>query len=201
MPPSDSSPTGRVALARARRRRRRTRLLVAAGALGAVVVLTGAVALAAIVTQGDESGTDGKKGATPAPSVTASAAPASASPSATVSPSVTPPPATEPARPRASRSPAPLRPAAPVLVLNNSTVQGLAARSADRVRNVGFAVSGIGNLYGQHARTTVYYRPGYAAQANLLAGSLRGLQAVTPAPGWLPGRTALTLVVTSDFGN
>jgi hypothetical protein len=62
-------------------------------------------------------------------------------------------------------------------------------------------VSSVGNLYGNVPRTTVYYRPGYRDQADLLAGRLRGLQAVTPAPDWLPGRTPLTLVVTRDFAS
>jgi hypothetical protein len=179
-----------------RRRQRRTRLLVSVLTLGAVLVAGGAVALAANVTHSDT------------PTAQRSTA-AAASPSAVPSPTVAPSPvATVVAKPRATprrtkaptRTPAPVvRPTAPVLVLNNSTVRGLAARSADRVRNVGFAVRGVGNLYGRHARTTVYYRPGYAAQAGLLAEGLRGIQDVKAAPSWLPGRSPVTLVVTRDF--
>jgi hypothetical protein len=34
----------------------------------------------------------------------------------------------------------------------------------------------------------------------LLAGRLRGMQDVVPAPASLPGTAALTLVVATDFG-
>jgi hypothetical protein len=189
---------GRVA--KGRRRRRRTRAAVAAGALGLVVVLTGAVALASMVTHSDspraESESAAPVGTSPSPVPTASVAP-SALPSPTVSPSARPKPRTT------QRTPAPVRvyPSVPVAVLNNSTIRGLAARSADRVRNVGFTVRAVGNLYGNVERTTVYYRPGHLTQGNLLAGSLRGLQAVRPAPSWLPGTTPLTLVVTADFAD
>jgi hypothetical protein len=67
------------------------------------------------------------------------------------------------------------------------------------VRNVGFTVRGVGNLYGDVDRTTVFYRPGGRVQADLLAERLRGLQAVRPAPSWLPGTASVTLVVKGDF--
>jgi hypothetical protein len=189
-----------------RRRRRRTRLLVSVLTAGVVVVLGGAVALAANVTHSDSSTAVRSVAAAPRPSVVASPVP-------TVTPSPVPAPVAESPNPESpnpklrrtatpTSKPTPVvRPSVPVLVLNNSTVQGLAARSADRVRNVGFAVRGVGNLYGRHARTTVYYRPGYADQAWLLAGSLRGMQDVVAAPSWLPGHAPVTLVVTRDFGN
>jgi hypothetical protein len=189
-----------------RRRRRRTRLLVSVLTAGVVVVLGGAVALAANVTHSDSSTAVSGVAAAPRPSVVASPVP-------TVTPSPVPAPVAESPNPESpnpklrrtatpTSKPTPVvRPSVPVLVLNNSTVQGLAARSADRVRNVGFAVRGVGNLYGRHARTTVYYRPGYADQAWLLAGSLRGMQDVVAAPSWLPGHAPVTLVVTRDFGN
>jgi hypothetical protein len=85
------------------------------------------------------------------------------------------------------------------MVLNASTVRGLAARSAARVRNVGFAVTGVANYRDGYASTTICYRRGYADQAWLLAGRLRGMQNVVPAPAGLPGSTALTLVVAEDF--
>jgi hypothetical protein len=86
------------------------------------------------------------------------------------------------------------------MVLNASTVRGLAARSADRVRGVGFAVTGVANYRDGYGHTTICYRPGYAEQAWLLAGRLRGMQDVVPAPASLPGTAALTLVVATDFG-
>jgi hypothetical protein len=183
-----------------RRRRRRTRALAAAAVLGVVVVLSGAVALAAAVTQSDSTTAEG---------ITSrrTSAPPSFAPSTEATPTAAPTAIASPTRrivatPRATPKPTPVvRPTAPVLVLNNSTVQGLAARSADRVRNVGFAVNGVGNLRGRYDRTTICYRPGYADQAWLLAGRLRGMQDVVPAPAGLPGTAGLTLVVTEDFRN
>ena len=185
-------------MARGRARRRRARLL-AAVAVGAVVVFAGAAALARVITVSDQPQTqsDTTVSATPSASTDApipTATPTAAAPSRS--------PATASPRPSPSATavtPPPVRPTAPVLVLNNSTIPGLAARSADRVRSVGFTVPRVGNVYGKIERTTVYYRPGNRAQGDLLAGSLRGLQAVMPAPDWLPGNTALTLVVTRDF--
>jgi hypothetical protein len=190
-------------VARGRARRRRARL-VASVAVGAVVVFAGAAALATVITDSDQSQTQSEMTASPSSALTPTPTPAT--PTAAVpSPTATAlarSPATASPRPQpsaAEATPPPVRPTAPVLVLNNSTIPGLAARSADRVRSVGFTVPRVGNVYGQIDRTTVYYRPGNRAQADLLAGSLRGLQAVTPAPDWLPGNTALTLVVTRDF--
>jgi hypothetical protein len=180
-----------------RRRQRRTRLLVSGLTVGAVEVLGSAVALAANVTHSDETSAVRSEVVVSSPSPVAASTPSVVKPSAVrvVTPRVVPSRTKAP-----TRKPAPVvRPTAPVLVLNNSTVRGLAARSAQRVRNVGFAVRRVGNLYGRHARTTVYYRPGYADQAWLLAGSLRGTQDVHPAPSWLPGGTPVTLVVTRDF--
>jgi hypothetical protein len=194
--PEPSEEDGRVA--RGRRRRRRTRL-VAAVALGAVVMFFGAAALARMITDSDVVATQGDTTASASPiagdTPSAAASPAE-SPVAVASPS---PRVTTPA-PTPTPTPTPAaRPTAPVAVLNNSTIQGLAARSAERVRSVGFTVPRVGNVSGQIDRTTVYYRAGYREQADLLAGRLRGTQAIRPAPSWLPGSTALTLVVTSDF--
>jgi hypothetical protein len=190
--------SGRVA--RGRRRRRRTRVALVAGTLGAAVVLTGAVAVASMVTEGDSADAQGKA---PSPAVASASPSVSPSPSPSVSPSPSPSPSRSP-KPRAttrSPKPVPVHPTATVVVYNNTQIRGLAARSADRVRNVGFAVRAVGNLYGEVDRTTVFYRPGSLAQANLLAERLRGLQAVRPAPAWLPGNAAVTLVVKADFAD
>jgi hypothetical protein len=69
------------------------------------------------------------------------------------------------------------------------------------VRTVGFVVTGVANYRGGYDHTTICYEPGYADQAWLLAGRLRGMQNVVPAPAGLPGRTPLSLVVTEDFGD
>jgi hypothetical protein len=199
---------GRVG--RGRRRRRRTRVALVVGALGAVVVLAGAVVVSAMVTYGDSVDAQREKTAA-ATGAEPSSSPSSASPSpvepplsvTAVSPSLSPSPSRSPARRAATASPepAPVRPTAAVVVWNNTQIRGLAARSAERVRNVGFTVRGVGNLYGDVDRTTVFYRSGGRAQADLLASRLRGLQAVRPAPSWLPGDAPVILVVKGDFAN
>jgi hypothetical protein len=205
---------GRVG--RGRRRRRRTRVALVVGALGAVVVLAGAVVVSAMVTYGDSADAQREKAALAVTGAEPSSSPSSASPSSAspspvepplsltaVSPSLSPSPSRSPARRAATAAPepAPVRPTAAVVVWNNTQIRGLAARSAERVRNVGFTVRGVGNLYGDVDRTTVFYRPGGRAQADLLASRLRGLQAVRPAPSWLPGDAPVILVVKGDFAN
>jgi hypothetical protein len=192
-------------LVRGRRRRRRARLLIAAAAVGGVAVLGGAFAVAAVVTDSKSSGTVSQAPVSssvrvpesPSPTVSSAAAPSpSVSPSPTLPPA--PVPTTTSPSPSASRTPE-VYPTARVLVLNNSTVTGLAARTADRVRNAGFDVRGVGNLHGGYDQTTIFYRPGNREQASLLAKRLRGYQAVQPAPAGLPGRASVTLVVVGEF--
>ena len=180
---------------------------MAAGVLGVVVLLSGAIALASVVTHSDS--TTAQRGATSEPSPLPSFA---GSPSVTPTPTAAPTSTSTPtalgtparravATPRVTPAKKPeIRPSAPVMVLNASTVRGLAARSADRVRGVGFAVTGVANYRDGYGHTTICYRPGYAEQAWLLAGRLRGMQDVVPAPASLPGTAALTLVVATDFG-
>jgi hypothetical protein len=169
------------------------------GVLGVVVVLAGAVALAAVVTQRDHMTPQSAATSEPTPLPSFAASPdvtAMPTPTALGTPTRR---AAATARPTPTKKPE-VRPSAPVMVLNASTVRGLAARSAGRVRSVGFAVTGVANYRDGYGRTTVCYRPGYAEQAWLLAGRLEGMQNVVPAPPGLPGTAALTLVVTEDFG-
>lgn len=57
-------------------------------------------------------------------------------------------------------------------VLNNTTVTGLAASTADRVRSLGWQVSGTSNWRGNIPDTTVYYPAGMEAAAEVLARDL-----------------------------
>ncbi|MEO6880142.1 MAG: LytR C-terminal domain-containing protein [Mycobacteriaceae bacterium] len=87
-----------------------------------------------------------------------------------------------------------------VVVLNNSTVTGLASRAADAVRADGWTVRVVGNLTGRSPATIVYYPQGRADAARALAATV-GAGSVQPRPDGLPGPgDALVLVVTSDFG-
>jgi hypothetical protein len=70
-----------------------------------------------------------------------------------------------------------------VEVYNNSTIQGLAARTAAALRRVGWQVVGVDNWYGDIPSNTVYYPPQLKTQALLLANDLgisRTHDAVSP---------------------
>lgn len=64
----------------------------------------------------------------------------------------------------------------PVRVLNNSTVQGLAAQVADTLRSHGIDVVEVGNLPDAVVpETTVFYPAGHQAQAQKIADQLHAV--------------------------
>ncbi|CAB0660921.1 hypothetical protein CIP107561_01851 [Corynebacterium diphtheriae] len=64
----------------------------------------------------------------------------------------------------------------PVRVLNNSTVQGLAAQVADTLRGHGIDVVEVGNLPDAVVpQTTVFYPAGHQAQAQKIADQLHAV--------------------------
>lgn len=76
-------------------------------------------------------------------------------------------PADKPADKPAAERPVPVR------VLNNSTVQGLAAQVADALRSHGIDVVEVGNLPDAVVpQTTVFYPAGHQAQAQKIADQL-----------------------------
>jgi len=89
---------------------------------------------------------------------------------------------------------------APVAVLNNSRIQGLAHGVAGQVQARGWTISAVGNLQGLVPETTVYYAAGDEPAAKHLAREFASIRRIEPnAEGNLHG-AALTLVVTSDWG-
>ena len=94
-------------------------------------------------------------------------------------------PADKPADKPAADKPAADKPAAdkpaaerpvPVRVLNNSTVQGLAAQVADTLRSHGIDVVEVGNLPDAVVpETTVFYPAGHQAQAQKIADQLHAV--------------------------
>jgi hypothetical protein len=174
--------------------------------IGALVALVGVVLLVVgVVALG--GGDSGSSGAAPAPSVASSPATASrpaGSPSASTSggartttaprTTVAPPPGATPPRTSAR---------APLTVLNNSTIRGLADRAAGEVQNRGWQVAQVGNFAGRLATTTVYYTPGDAAgqaAANELAREFPQIDQVLPRYAGLPPTPAgIVLVVTKDW--
>jgi hypothetical protein len=191
---------------------------------GVLVALAGVALLifGVVALRDDGSGSSGSSGAAPAPTPPAvtSGAPTSA-PTATPSssssssssseptPSVTgtgvgsaPPPRTTVVPP----PPVPTRTSAaraPITVLNNSVIMGLADRAATQVQARGWAVAQVGNFAGRLVATTVYYTPGDAGQeaaARELAREFGQIDQVLPRYAGLPPTPAgIVLVVTKDW--
>jgi hypothetical protein len=178
--------------------------------IGALVALLGVVLLVVgVVALG--GGDSGSSGAAPAPSPSVATSPSSrstGSPSASRSgaPRTTTAPRTTVAPPaRTSATPPPPTSAAraPLTVLNNSTIRGLADRAAGDVQNRGWQVAQVGNFAGRLATSTVYYTPGDAAgqaAANELAREFPQVDQVLPRYAGLPPTPAgIVLVVTKDW--
>jgi hypothetical protein len=176
--------------------------------VGVLVALAG-VALLVVGVIALDGGGSGSSGAAPpvtpsvstapstAPSATRSTAPTRTSaaprPSST-SPRTVAPPASPPATSAAR---------APLTVLNNSTIRGLADRAAAQVQDRGWQVAQVGNFAGRLAVTTAYYTPGDAAgqaAALELAREFPQVDQVLPRYAGLPPTPAgIVLVVTKNW--
>lgn len=184
---------------------------------GIIVVLVGvALLIFGVVALGGGSPDSGAAPApapvSPSPSIGSPAsASASPSPSPSPSPSAGPtagsgvgstvaPPAPTTAAPTPTRTTAAR---APLTVLNNSVIRGLADRAATAVQSRGWQVAQVGNFAGQLPATTVYYSPGNAgeeAAARELAREFPQVSQVLPRYAGLPPTPAgIVLVVTKDW--
>jgi hypothetical protein len=104
---------------------------------------------------------------------------------------------THPAAPSPSESsPAITAAFAPVEVLNNSRIHGLAHHVAAEVEGRGWTISQIGNLRGRVAETTLYYPPGGFDAAEHLAHDFGQIQRLEPQSEGGLSSTSLVLVVT-----
>ncbi|MHC9596493.1 LytR C-terminal domain-containing protein [Corynebacterium diphtheriae] len=112
--------------------------------------------------------TPAEKSAPQAPAASDTPAPSDA-PSESAAPAEKTP-ADKPADKPAAERPVPVR------VLNNSTVQGLAAQVADTLRSHGIDVVEVGNLPDAVVpETTVFYPAGHQAQAQKIADQLHAV--------------------------
>jgi hypothetical protein len=104
--------------------------------------------------------------------------------------------------PDAAAPPAAEPPAAPslvpVLVLNNSRIDGLAARAAEDFERAGWPVRDTGDFRGRIRATTIYYEPGQEGSAREFADRFPAIERVLPRFDGLPG-SGLTVVVTRDY--
>jgi hypothetical protein len=86
-----------------------------------------------------------------------------------------------------------------VVVLNQTTTVGLAAKVATRLRGAGWVVPAIGNYRGTVPGTTVFYPAGGQPAAASLAKVL-GVTRTAPAPAGM-STSRLTVVLTANpFG-
>jgi len=171
--------------------------------LGAVLALAGvALLVVGVLALGNRGSSPPAAG--PAPSSTAvttaatSPSPVQTSAEATSAPPVTtttttaPPP---PSRPAVAR--------APLTVLNNSTIAGLADRAAAAAERRGWRIVQVGNFAGRLPMTTAYYTPGNAAEeqaARELAAEFPQIGQVLPRYAGLPPTPpGVVLVVTRDW--
>ena len=83
-----------------------------------------------------------------------------------------------------------------VEVFNNSGIKGLAAGTAAKATDVGWAVVGEDNWYGVVPTTTVYFPPRLKAAGKQLALDL-GIKRTAPAVGVMK-RDRLTIILTTD---
>ncbi len=138
----------------------------------------------------------GQDGSSPGSAVTTQRpTPAIASttaPSATSSPSGT-------SGSGASPTTAPSELRAPVVVLNQTGVKGLAGRTEKTLEAGGWRVTDIGDFSGTVPSNTVYFAPGLAAQARALTGQFPQITTRTKEAfvGLPAGR--LTLILTKDW--
>ncbi len=111
-------------------------------------------------------------------------------------------PAAEPTPTPGEPSPSPT-PSVPqdveVVVLNATTVTGLAGQAANDLEDRGWRVYGVANFRGSVESTAVYFPPGLETEAQQLADSLPGPTRVLPRFGNL-STTRLTVVVSGDYG-
>ncbi|AKK06995.1 LytR cell envelope-related transcriptional attenuator [Corynebacterium mustelae] len=88
-----------------------------------------------------------------------------------------------------------------VHVLNNSTVQGLAARAGDRLDNAGYTIGHVGNYSDTVVPQNTVYFSDNEAQARELAAEIGGVAVPRPAnlPAETQGPSSLVVVLATDF--
>ncbi len=94
------------------------------------------------------------------------------------------------------------KPQVTVHVLNNSTVQGLAAKAKESLESQGYSIGHVGNYANSIVpQNTVYYSDNNEAQAQELASVIGGVAEKRPEglPSETEGSNALVVVLANDF--
>ncbi len=167
---------------------------VATSALAAfsVLVLVGVLILA--FGQDGESAKDRRARERAAdPVVTANPAPSAFGPvpTKTPDPEVTPTPTAEPG---STAGPGSIE----VVVLNETKRDGLAGRFRKLLEEGGWTVKRTGDFRGNVPLTTVYYPPGFEAQAEALEAQFSQVNRIRPAFSGI-GKKRLTVILAKDY--
>ncbi len=91
----------------------------------------------------------------------------------------------------------------PLVVLNNTTVQGLAASAATQFRQGGWTVNDVGNLQNDILSTCAYFDPGDSdaeGAAQALQQQFPGIKRVRPKFSGLPSGPVV-VVLTPDWSS
>lgn len=124
-----------------------------------------------------------------------SSTPATSTPTAEPSAQPSASPSTSPSSPATSSQPPVSAHNLKVDVLNQSGPGGTAAKTADRVRALGWTVGRVDDFRGNVTTTTVYYPTGKAKAARELADGLPGKPRVLPRFSTL-SKDRLTVIIT-----
>ncbi|EIV95234.1 LytR C-terminal domain-containing protein [Frankia sp. QA3] len=146
-------------------------------------------------------------GGSPSPSPAVRRTTPAASPTHRPSPAATTPPSERPSSPTPAPPPTPQTrraPAvtAPVVVLNNSRISGLAEAAAGRVEAAGFPVERTGNFQSIYnvPVSTVFYDDSDAEAAQALKDAVPGIEKIIPrSQTRIISTDTLILVITRDF--
>jgi LytR cell envelope-related transcriptional attenuator len=182
----------------------------ALGRLAAPLVAVGVVVVVILLLiwingRSDDSSSSAVVSPPSASAAATPAAPPSASPTARPRPTPTSSPRRHTPAPRRSTHPvaAPTSPPAsaapafaPVEVLNNSRISGLAHHVAAEVEGRGWTISDVGNLRGRIADTTVYYPDGGFAAAQHLQSEFGSIHRLLPQSEAGLHSDGLVLVIT-----
>ncbi len=182
---------------------------VVAGAVAVIAVLVGILLVNLLNGKSDPEPPNpvaapsrAPDGGSPSPSPSVHRTTPAASPTHRPSPAATTPPAERPA------SAAPAQPGrrppvtAPVVVLNNSRISGLAEKAAGQVEAAGFPVERTGNFQSLYdvPVSTVFYDDSDAAAAQALKDAIPGIEKIVPrSQTRIVSTDALILVITRDF--
>ncbi|MDX6229984.1 MAG: hypothetical protein QOI76_3374 [Frankiales bacterium] len=159
---------------------------------------TATAAGAPTTSTGAATTTGGTKTSSPAQPTKTSAPAKPTAPTTKPTAKPTSKPTAKPTAKPTTAPPPPVAVKAPLLVLNNSRIHGLAEVGKATFSKGGWTVVGTGNYTGRLPETTVFYSPGFNAAAQTLARQFPTITAIQPRPAGVPG-SALTVVLTRYF--